>query len=54
MNWVDQIKETLPDYAKDTRLNIDSVIKRSTLPADEAEGVALAAAATPIAARQAA
>lgn len=44
MNWVDQIKESLPDYAKDTRLNIDSVIKRSTLPADEAEAVALAAA----------
>ena len=42
--WVDQIKEGLPDYAKDTRLNIDAVIKRSTLPADEAEACALAAA----------
>jgi len=42
--WVDQLKETMPDYAKDTRLNIDAVIKRSTLPQDEAESVALAAA----------
>jgi len=43
MNWVDQLKEGLPDYAKDTRLNIDAVVKRSTLAAEEAEAVALAA-----------
>lgn len=42
--WVDQLKETIPDYAKDTKLNIDSVIKRSALPVEEAEAVALAAA----------
>ena len=42
--WVDQIKETIPDYAKDTKLNIDAVVKRSTLPIEEAEAVALAAA----------
>jgi len=42
--WVDQIKDTIPDYAKDTRLNIDAVVKRSTLPQEEAEAVALAAA----------
>lgn len=42
--WVDQLKETIPDYAKDTRLNIDAVIKRSTLEADVAESCALAAA----------
>lgn len=42
--WVDQLKETIPDYAKDTRLNIDAVIKRSTLVTEEAEAVALAAA----------
>lgn len=42
--WVDQLKETIPDYAKDTRLNIDAVIRRSTLPAEEAEAVAVAAA----------
>ena len=44
MQWVDQLKETMPDYAKDTRLNIDAVVKRSTLPQEEAEAVALAAA----------
>ena len=43
-HWVDQLKETIPDYAKDARLNIDAVIKRSTIPAEEAEAVALAAA----------
>lgn len=42
--WVDQLKETIPDYAKDTRLNIDSVIKRNTLRPDVAEACALAAA----------
>jgi alkyl hydroperoxide reductase subunit D len=42
--WVDQLKETIPDYAKDTRLNIDAVVKRSTLPQEEAEALALAAA----------
>jgi len=44
MQWIDQLKETIPDYAKDTRLNLDSVVKRSSLPADEAEAVAVAAA----------
>jgi alkyl hydroperoxide reductase subunit D len=44
MSWVDQIKESIPDYAKDTKLNLDAVIKRSSLPEDEANGVALAAA----------
>jgi len=43
--WVDLLKEnSIPDYAKDTRLNLDAVIKRSTLPQEEAEAVALAAA----------
>lgn len=42
--WVDQLKETIPDYAKDTKLNIDAVIKRSTLPTEEAEAIAVAAA----------
>ena len=44
MSWVDQIKEALPDYAKDTRLNLDSVVNRSTLDPVEANGCALAAA----------
>jgi alkyl hydroperoxide reductase subunit D len=41
--WVDTLKAGLPDYAKDTRLNIDAVIKRSTLDPVEAQCVALAA-----------
>jgi alkyl hydroperoxide reductase subunit D len=43
--WVDALKEnSIPDYAKDTKLNMDAVIKRSTLPVEEAEAVALASA----------
>lgn len=42
--WVDSLKDTIPDYAKDTRLNLDAVIKRSSLPVEEAEAVAVAAA----------
>jgi alkyl hydroperoxide reductase subunit D len=41
--WVDQLKETIPDYAKDIRLNLDSVINRSTLDKETAEVCALAA-----------
>ena len=43
--WVDALKEnSIPEYAKDTKLNIDAVVKRGTLPVEEAEAVALAAA----------
>jgi len=43
--WVDALKEqSIPDYAKDTRLNLDAVIKRSSLPVEEAEAVAVASA----------
>lgn len=42
--WVDQIKEALPEYAKDTKLNLDSVINRSTLDNSVANACALAAA----------
>ena len=44
MDWVDQLKEGIPDYAKDTRLNVDAVIKRSKLDPIEAQACALAAA----------
>ena len=44
MSWIDQLKDAIPDYAKDTRLNIDAVVKRSKLDPVEAECVALAAA----------
>jgi lipoyl-dependent peroxiredoxin subunit D len=42
--WVDKLKEAIPDYAKDTRLNLDAVIKRSALDQTQAECCALAAA----------
>ena len=43
--WVDSLKEqSIPDYAKDTRLNIDAVIKRSSIAPELAEAIALAAA----------
>lgn len=43
--WVDALKDnSIPEYAKDIRLNLDAVIKRSTLPVEEAEACALAAA----------
>lgn len=44
MTWVDQIKEALPEYAKDAKLNLDAVINRSTLDSVVANGCALAAA----------
>ena len=44
MNWVNNIKEALPEYAKDAKLNLDAVINRSTLDITVANGCALAAA----------
>lgn len=44
MDSIKSIKELIPDYAKDVRLNLDSVLGRSSLPDHEAMGVALAAA----------
>lgn len=43
MQWVDNIKAEMPDYAKDIRLNLDTTIKRSVL-GEMAEYIALAAA----------
>lgn len=44
MNWVDTIKEALPEYAKDTKLNLDAVINRSSINPTLASCCALAAA----------
>jgi alkyl hydroperoxide reductase subunit D len=44
MSWIETIKEGLPDYAKDTKLNLDAVINRSSLDVVEANACALAAA----------
>ena len=44
MEFLVAIKEQIPDWAKDIRLNLDAVISRSTLPAADAVATALAAA----------
>ena len=44
MSWVDAYKDSIPDWAKDIRLNLDSTVNRSSLDAVDAQAVALAAA----------
>ncbi|BBU27475.1 alkyl hydroperoxide reductase AhpD [Burkholderia sp. THE68] len=44
MEFLSAIKELVPDYAKDIRLNVDGTIARSSLDGNDAVGVALAAA----------
>ena len=44
MEFLNSIKEMIPDYAKDIRLNIDGTIARSSLEGNDALGVALSAA----------
>lgn len=45
MSFIDAVKTALPDYAKDTKLNLESVLVRSTLDTDVAMGCAVAALA---------
>jgi len=44
MELLQPIKQRIPDYAKDLRLNLDAVLNRSSLTPVEAAGAALAAA----------
>ncbi|MCU6432456.1 carboxymuconolactone decarboxylase family protein [Undibacterium sp. Jales W-56] len=44
MEFLNSIKDLIPDYAKDIRLNIDGTIARSSLEPGVAVGAALAAA----------
>ncbi len=44
MDFLNSIKDLIPDYAKDIRLNVDGTIARSSLAPEQALGVALAAA----------
>jgi lipoyl-dependent peroxiredoxin subunit D len=44
MEFLQALKDQIPDYAKDIRLNLDATIARSSLAAEDALGVALAAA----------
>ena len=45
MSFIESVKSALPDYAKDTKLNLDAVLERSTLDKDVAYGCAVAALA---------
>lgn len=44
MDGLQAIKASIPDYAKDLRLNVDTVLGRSSLTPQHAAGAALAAA----------
>jgi len=44
MEFLNSIKSQIPDYAKDIRLNLDSVVARSSLEPADALGAMLAAA----------
>ena len=44
MEFLQSLKDRIPDYAKDIRLNLDAVVSRSSLAPEDALGVALAAA----------
>jgi alkyl hydroperoxide reductase subunit D len=44
MNWVENLKNSIPDHAKDIKLNLDAVINRSGLDEVDAHACALAAA----------
>lgn len=43
-NWIDQIKESIPDHSKDIKLNLDAVINRSGLDPVDTHAIAYAAA----------
>jgi alkyl hydroperoxide reductase subunit D len=44
VDYINEIKALVPDYAKDVRINLDSTLGRSSLTPNEAAAVALAAA----------
>lgn len=44
MTWVDQLKESIPEYAKDIKLNLDAVVNRSEIDPDYALYLSIAAA----------
>lgn len=50
---LEQLKDTLPDYAKDLRLNLDSVLSEGGAPGLDAKQIALVALASAFASRYA-
>jgi alkyl hydroperoxide reductase subunit D len=43
-DWVESVKESIPDHSKDIKLNVDSVIKRSPLDPVDTHAIAYVAA----------
>ncbi len=43
-NWVEIIKDSIPDHSKDIKLNLDSVINRSSFSVEDTHAIALVAA----------
>lgn len=43
-NWIEQVKESIPDHSKDIKLNLDSVINRSPLSPLDTHAIAYTAA----------
>lgn len=43
-NWVENVKNSIPDHSKDIKLNLDAVINRSPLSVEDTHAVALVAA----------
>jgi alkyl hydroperoxide reductase subunit D len=43
-NWVESVKESIPDHSKDIKLNLDAVINRSGLDPVDTHAIAYAAA----------
>jgi len=44
MNWIEYVKNSIPDHSKDIKLNLDSVINRSPLSVEDTHACALVAA----------
>lgn len=44
MSWVDEVKESIPEHAKDIKLNLDAVINRSGLDEVDTHAIAFVAA----------
>lgn len=43
-NWIEQVKESIPDHSKDIKLNLDNVINRSPLDPVDTHAIAYVAA----------
>ena len=44
MQWIDTVKNKIPDYSKDIKLNLEFTCLRSSIKPEDASAIALAAA----------